>query len=174
MKEKPRPPNRPFARTSLRRSRQEGAAPDKKEKQIPRRCAPRMTAKTKEREKPPFEAPFETQGKQGEPIDSSRASPFDPLRVSLCKQGKQGPATSFVVACAFAPVAGALGYKKDRPFAIERRACGPRDDSENKRARKAPGPRNSRGRPGLQKDQPSTLTAGLGVRLRFYHRSAAV
>jgi hypothetical protein len=28
----------------------------------------------------------------------------------------QGPATSFVVACAFAPVAGALGYKKDRPF----------------------------------------------------------
>jgi len=45
-----------------------------------------MTAKTSEREKPPFETPFET-------------------------QGKQGPATSFVVGCAFAPVAGALGYK---------------------------------------------------------------
>jgi hypothetical protein len=59
-----------------------------------------MTAKANECEKPPFGAPFET--------------PFDPLRVSLGKQGKQnkqGPATSFVVACAFAPVAGALGYK---------------------------------------------------------------
>ena len=40
------------------------------------------------------------------------------------RETPQGPATSFVVACAFAPVAGALGYKlrpegrrsKDPPF----------------------------------------------------------
>jgi hypothetical protein len=77
-----------------------------------------MTAKTSEREKPPFETPFEAQCRQGEPFDSSRASPFDPLRVSLGKQGKQGPATSFVEACAFAPVAGALGYKRTDPSTL--------------------------------------------------------
>ncbi len=33
------------------------------------------------------------------------------------KKNPQGPATSFVVACAFAPVAGALGYKGRTPFA---------------------------------------------------------
>jgi hypothetical protein len=53
-----------------------------------------MTAKANECEKPPFE------------------TPFDPLRVSL---GKQSPATSFVVACALAPVAGARGYKGTEP-----------------------------------------------------------
>ena len=56
-----------------------------------------MTAKTSEREKPPFETPFET-------------------------QGKQGPATSFVVGCAFAPVAGALGYKRTEPSRLTRGA----------------------------------------------------
>jgi hypothetical protein len=60
-----------------------------------------MTAKTDEHEKPPFET-------QGEPFDSSRAS-----------QGKQGPATSFVVAWAFAQVAGALGYKRTDPSRLE-------------------------------------------------------
>jgi hypothetical protein len=35
----------------------------------------------------PFESPFGTQGKQGEPFDSSRASPFE---TPFGTQGKQG------------------------------------------------------------------------------------
>jgi hypothetical protein len=36
------------------------------------------------------------------------------------REKPQGPATSFVVACAFAPVAGALGYKRtEHPGTIQ-------------------------------------------------------
>ena len=37
------------------------------------------------------------------------------LQLLLHRKKPQGPATSFVPACAFAPVAGALGYKSARP-----------------------------------------------------------
>src|SRR4029077_3059880 len=38
------------------------------------------------------------------------------------RENPQGPATSFVVACALAPVGGALGYKRTEPSRLTRGA----------------------------------------------------
>jgi hypothetical protein len=72
-------------------------------KRIPRRYVPRNDSENKRGRKPPFETPFETQGKQDEPFDSSRAS-----------QGKQGPAT-FLLWRAPSRRSRALGCKRTNP-----------------------------------------------------------
>jgi len=99
----------------------------------------------------------------------------------------QGPATSFVLTCAFAPVAGALGYKdptlKTEGWGTRRgerqkkkqipRHCAPRDDSKCKNSAMVPGPRDffcsdvrfraGRGRPGLQEPPSKSRSGGRRV-----------
>jgi hypothetical protein len=87
-----------------------------------------MRAKTSEREKPPFETSFET----------SRASPFDPPRISL---GKQGPLKGQARGCARKKANQLQIPRPSYPHAQNQRALGtpgvgPRDDSSKCWAKK--------------------------------------
>ena len=54
------------------------------------------------------------------------------------KKNPQGPATSFVVACAFAPVAGVLGYKGQTTLQTKREGWGTRPGLQKQIARRLP------------------------------------